>query len=283
MIGGQAVIEGVMFVSSQNVSLGVRAPNKKIVTEKYPRKPWLAALRKIPFVRGVIGFAEMLLLGIKYLNRSAELATGESEGSLSWIGIVGAIFGFILMVSVFKFLPFFTSHLLYSESAPRLAFTLTEGCLKLVLLLCYLALIGQMSDIERVFQYHGAEHKVIRAVEAGKALTVKNVAAASRLHPRCGTSFVIFVIAVSIIVYSFISLGNSYWAQFGLRLLLLPVVAAIAFELLYLTAKAPSWLEFLRLPGYGVQLLTTREPDHKQIEVAIASFKALGVTKEDLK
>ena len=273
VIGGQAVIEGVLFVSPTHISLGVQTP-KGIHTEVETRNrpAWLVFLTRIPFIRGMVSFFTMLIIGIKYLHKSSEFALDEKTNTSTPLLIVSGLVGIALGVLIFKFTPYGLASLLVDTPGP--GFALVEGLVKLLLLLSYLSVIGLLPDVRRLFGYHAAEHMVINCVEAGKKLTVENVAKASRLHPRCGTSFVIFVILVSIAMYSFITL-DSFIMRFVVRLLCLPLVAGIAYELLYASAHLAKYVPIVSWPGFGVQLLTTRKPNLGMIRVAIASYNAL--------
>jgi uncharacterized protein YqhQ len=295
LYGGQAVIEGVMFKSRSTLSMAVRKPDGTIHVESQPDTFKPNYFFRLPFVRGFVSLVRMSIIGSKMLHKSANIAvddeyeestdlddkTKSAKSSDGWgmilatvlIGMVSVAFA----LGVFKAIPFFSS--LFITDLLNLSETVAvifEGIIKFILLLLYVYLISFIPDIKRVFMYHGAEHKVIRAYEAGHELTVKNVAAASRFHPRCGTSFLVFVVGISIIVYSFVPIDIPLWLRFSMRLLLLPVVAGLSFEFIQFTAKVQDipWLSWIKLPGYGVQLLTTKEPTDDQIEVALASFDA---------
>jgi uncharacterized protein YqhQ len=299
LYGGQALIEGVMFKSKSTISMAVRKPDGTIHVESEADTFKPNYFFRLPFIRGFVSLVRMSIIGTKYLHKSADIATDDesktiSDGQLtdsktqtkveqskSWLMIattlvIGAL-SIALALGLFKALPFFTSIFLtdYFNVAESTA-VIFEGIIKFFILLLYIYLISFIPDIKRVFMYHGAEHKVIRAYEAGKELTIRNIAQASRFHPRCGTSFLVFVVGISIVVYSFIPLDIPLWLRFVMRLLLLPVVAGLSFEFIQFTAKVQNitWLSWLKLPGYGVQLLTTKEPTDDQIEVALASFEA---------
>ncbi len=208
--GGQAIIEGVMFKSASALSLAVRLPTGKIYTEskKYISITRRLCLHKIPFLRGIAVFVEMMYIGISYLNKSATLAVGEDDEdkkpkdetafSSFFMGLLlflSFLFSIVVALAAFKFLPLGVTSLIWDKTTTTpLLFTLTEGLIKICVFITYLYFIGKMKDVARVFEYHGAEHKVIRAFEAGDKLTVANVKRATRYHPRCGTSFVVFVI-----------------------------------------------------------------------------------------
>ena len=307
LYGGQAIIEGVMFKSASALSLAVRLPNGKIHTEAtaYSSATRRLHLHRVPIIRGISVFVEMFYIGISYLNKSAELALSELERgkkktvavakSAKYVAakssakdsgssffttvllVVSFLISTVLALLAFKFLPLELASLLWNRATVfPLFFTLTEGFIKLCVFVIYLYAISLMKDVHRVFQYHGAEHKVIRAFEAGKKLTIANVKAASRYHPRCGTSFVVFVILISVIVYSFLPLSLPLWNLFLIRIALLPLLAGISYEVLTLTAHIDekSFWSFMLKPGYFVQSLTTAEPTARQIEVSIAAFNA---------
>ncbi len=284
--GGQAIIEGVMFKSKRALSFAVRKPDGKIHVEAKADVFNPGYVLRLPFVRGFVSLIRMMIIGTKVLTRSSEIAMGDEQSSSAqkssvWLWVfTGLVFilSFALAMGIFKGIPFFSSVFVGSFFGfSNSLVLLIEGVIKLTVLLLYVYLISFMPDIKRVFMYHGAEHKVIRAYEAGKSIIVENVRRASRFHPRCGTSFLVFVIAISVVVYTVIPTDVPLWLRFVQRLLLLPVVAGLSFEFLQFTARVQeiSWLSWLKLPGYGVQLLTTREPTDDQIEVAIASFEAV--------
>ncbi len=281
--GGQAVIEGVMFASQKGVSLGVRKPDGSIHTESNHRTTLVKKLHlhKIPFVRGFVSLLDMLVLGTKMMNKSADIATNDtSENSSGFVNLMLFTLSFILSLIIaaglFKFLPLFGAEFFVGKDVYPLLFTTIEGLIKLGLFLLYIYVIRFIPDIYRVFQYHGAEHMVIRCFEAGKRLTVSSVLKCSRFHPRCGTSFLVFVIVISILLYTMIPLDMSLWVKFLYRLALLPVLAGVSFEVLQLIARlsAIPYFSWLNLPGYGVQALTTAPPDASQIAVSLASFQA---------
>jgi len=276
--GGQAVIEGVMMRGPSSRAVAVRLPEGGIavdekqvgsITKKYPFLKW-------PLLRGVVALVESLLIGIEALNYSASKALGEEE-ELSKTEIVLTIgFALALAVVLFVIVPTGAAHLLKNLFQSSLAQNLVEGALRLVVFLLYVVLIGRLEDIKRVFQYHGAEHKVINAYEAGHDLTVEKVQRFSTFHPRCGTSFLLIVLVLSIFLFA--SLGHQVlWWRITSRILLLPVLAGISYEALKLSAKyAENFLcRLLITPGRWLQALTTGEPDDSQVEVAISAFDAV--------
>ena len=276
--GGQAVIEGVMMRGPQYWAVAVRRPDRSIVVDK---KPLPAAGKRFflfrwPFGRGVYALAESLWLGIEALSFSAALAAGEEE-KLSGREIaltVAAALG--LAVFLFAVLPVWGARWLMAYAPGSLAQNLIEGFFRIAVFLAYVAAIGRLPDIKRVFAYHGAEHKVINAYEAGDGLTVESARRHSVLHPRCGTSFLLVVLVVSILFFSL--LGNQVlWWRILSRVLLLPVVAGISYEFIKFTAKHAQTRagRLLAAPGLWLQRLTTSEPEDEQLEVALSAFKAV--------
>ncbi len=280
-IGGQAVIEGVFMRNGEQVALAVRKPDGAIsvkssqqgsITQKYP-------FLKVPFIRGTVNLIESLAVGMKALTHSANLSAQSAEEELSpkemMITMISALFfGIALFVVIPMALTKFLSDLQGAW------FSLAEGGVRIVILLVYIMLMSRMPDIKRVFQYHGAEHKTISAHEAGEELTVDNISKYSPLHPRCGTSFIMFVMVTKIFIFSFID-SQIAWLDITLRVISLPLVAGIAYEFIRLSGKYANRSRIGRVlvaPGLWMQKLTTSEPDARQIEVAIAATQvALGV------
>ena len=270
-VGGQAVIEGVMMKAGSNIAVAVRTPSGEIKVKKEKLR-WKES--KIPFLRGVVNLFIMLYTGMKTLSFSADVASGgEGEvksSSLIISGVLALVFGLIL----FKFLPLGAASLIDNKfGLSSVWFNVVDGFIRFGIILIYIVLISQMKDVRRVFQYHGAEHKTVNCFEAGKELTVKNVQSFSTVHKRCGTTFVFLVVLISLFVFMLIPKSLGFTWLLGLRILLLPVIASISYEVLMLGAKV-ELLKPLILPGLLVQKLTTQEPDDKQVEVAIASLKA---------
>lgn len=286
-IGGQAVIEGVMMRSPEKTVMSVRSTDGNIVTEevKFPNLRKKYKILALPLIRGMIAFAESLVLGFKTISRSATLAGLEEETNGNKVAenlvlALSFVLGLGLSLALFVFIP--VGLRVGLESLFKFSFggfrTLFEGFVKICIFLLYMILISRMKDIERLFQYHGAEHKTIFCFEAGEVLTVDNVRKHSRFHPRCGTSFIFIVMIVSILFFSLFSgLPNGIYTV--LKVLLLPVVAGLSFEVTQLTAKYDNALtRALSAPGKWIQRISTNEPDDSQIEVAIASMKgALGM------
>lgn len=288
--GGQAVVEGVMFGGKHHYVTAIRRKDHSVEYFRLPRKvnPQLANLKKIPFLRGIIAIIEASANGSKHLNFSTERfdvdpkddhTIKEKEGSklsmylgVAVIGVISFLFGKF----AFTLIPVFLAELTRTIFPSDFAQVLVEGFFKLILLLCYIYFVSLTPLIKRVFQYHGAEHKVINTFESGVELTVENVQAHSRLHYRCGSSFILFTVIVGVFVYMLVP-TSPLWLRIVDRLALIPVVLGIAFEVLQLTNKLRDIpvLKYLGLPGLWLQLLTTKEPYNDQVEVAILSFKEL--------
>ncbi|EKN69851.1 hypothetical protein BABA_07841 [Neobacillus bataviensis LMG 21833] len=288
--GGQAVVEGVMFGGKHHYVTAVRRNDRSIEYFHLPRKanPALTGLKKIPFLRGIIAIIESSANGSKHLNFSTERydvdpkddeTIKEKEVSkltmylgVAAIGVLSFLFGKFAFTLIPVFLAVLTKPIFPSDFAQ----VLVEGFFKLLLLLTYIYFVSLTPLIKRVFQYHGAEHKVINTFEAGVELTVENVQAHSRLHYRCGSSFILFTVIVGVFVYMLVP-TSPLWLRVVDRLLLIPVVLGIAFEVLQITNKLRDIpvLKYLGIPGLWLQLLTTKEPNNDQVEVAILSFNEL--------
>ncbi|MFC5987775.1 DUF1385 domain-containing protein [Marinicrinis lubricantis] len=286
--GGQAVIEGVMFAGKTvNVTAVRRKSTQEIEFFDAPRsdKKWVAALKKIPFIRGIVAIIDSSAKGAQHLNFSAEVfaeeegepAEKKSRNSLSMIlgvAVVGVL-SFLFGKFVFTLVPTALEQLIFGQMFDHLFLhNLLEGLIKLILLLSYIYFISLTPLIKRLFQYHGAEHKVISCYESGQELTVENVQKFNTLHYRCGSSFMVFTVIVGVLIYSFFEYDN-IWDRMLDRILLLPVVIGVSFEVLRLTNSLRDIpvLKYLGYPGLWLQKLTTKEPDDSQVEVSIASFK----------
>lgn len=272
-IGGQAVVEGVMMLSDRKVAVAVRTKNGRITTKVERRRSFTKKYKNVPFVRGIFALVEMVFLGTKALMWSSQASGQEEEkisnAALAFTVVVSFLFGIGLFIAA----PFYLATLLTEQ---HFLFNVIDGVLRVLLFLLYLVLISHIHDVRRLFQYHGAEHMAIHCHEHGKQLTISNVRKFSTLHPRCGTAFLFFVLVVSILLFSFI-FSEQWFLKFSLRLLLIPVVAAISYELLKLSARYQRLRLFrlMILPGLWFQKITTQQPDQKQIEVAIASLKVV--------
>lgn len=273
--GGQAIIEGVMMKYKNKVAFAVRQPNGNISVKKQNLRKWSKTFPfvKWPFFRGFITLLDTLVLGIRALNWSANESSGEDEENLTgWQIFISLFISFAFSVLIFLILPLWLTHLTATKGV---LFNAIDGLLRVLIFVAYIVIIAQMADVKRVFQYHGAEHKTINAYEKGLKLTVKNVQKQTTLHNRCGTTFIIMVLIVSVIVFSAIVWEN-FWIKLLGRIILIPVISGIAFEMLRLGASSKSWLiRIFVVPGLWVQRLTTREPDDEQVEVAIKSLKAV--------
>jgi uncharacterized protein YqhQ len=295
VLGGQAVIEGVMMKGPLAYAVAVRKASGEIRVRDFPLVESAARKRiaNIPLLRGVATMAAMLAIGYRALQYSADEAMEDAEGASATakdaeaaksggLAMAGAMaMALLLGVGLFFLLPLYATHLL-AGLVPALrgsiAFNLADGAIRVLIFVLYIAGITRMKDIRRVFEYHGAEHKVINAYEAKADLTPETVRKYPRLHPRCGTSFLLFVMVISILVFSLIPRESSLLAKALLRLPLIPAIAGISYEVLRLSAKKTRspWFRALVAPGLWLQLLTTREPDLPQIEVAVASFRRVS-------
>ena len=283
-VGGQAVIEGVMMRGPKDVATAVRDPNGRIQVETHPvssiadRYPIL----KKPMLRGTVSLVESLVLGLRSLSYSAKMA-GDEDEQLTDKEMAGTIiFALVLASILFIAIPTGAAKFFHFITDDPVFLNLMEGFLRLAIFLAYIGGISRIKDIRRVFQYHGAEHKTIHCYEAGLPLTVANVQRFSRLHPRCGTNFLLIVMLVSIFVYAFLG-WPSLIERIVSRILLLPVVAGISYELIRFAGRTtnPVALKLIK-PGLWLQYLTTRPPQDDMVEVAIESLKAVLPAEEIL-
>ncbi len=271
-VGGQAIIEGVMMKGVDKVAAAVRT-KKGIKIEVFPfhsltKKNFLL---RLPFIRGVIFLGEMLVIGLKTLSWSANQQAGKDEQISSVEMTITMVISFVLGIGLFVGLPYFLSWLLAEQKT--VAFNVLDGIFRLAVFLGYLLLISMMKDVKRLFQYHGAEHKAVHCYEAKLPLIPKNVQKFSTIHPRCGTSLIVFVIAVSIVVFSLIQFDAWYWNVLS-RVIVIPLIAGISYELLKFTATSRFFLlRMIAAPGMWVQKITTKQPTDDQVEVAIAALK----------
>lgn len=277
MAGGQAILEGVMMRHGNKLAAAVRRPDKEIVfqereyiplTKRYKVLGWM-------FIRGTINLFEMMIIGIQCLMFSAEVALSEEEKKpQGWEMYVSFVISFAVAIFFFVVVPafFFTKVKIYIDSLILL--NILEGCVRLGIFLCFLSATLLMADMRRVYMYHGAEHKTVFAWEDGQDLTVENVKNYSTHHPRCGTSFIIFVMIISILVFSLLGRPD-FFHRVIYKILLMPVVAGISYEAIRFTGKHSRFklVQVLSWPGLALQRITTREPDDDQIEVAIAAMK----------
>ena len=269
-VGGQAVIDGVMMKYQDNIAVAVRKENGKIVVKK---EKLIFKESKIPFIRGIVNLFIMLYTGYKSLSYSGNVNLGKEEKFTFKEFFLTFIFALVFAILLFKFLPLLIANFLLKKFAfNNLYFSLIDGILKITLFVLYVYLMSLSKDIRTVFQYHGAEHKAVACHEANLKLNVKNVQKFSTLHKRCGTTFIFLVLLVSIIVYTFIPKDFNFLTKLGLRILLLPLIASLSYEILRLGARY-NFLKILIYPGLLIQKITTQPPTNKQVEVAIASIK----------
>lgn len=299
-IGGQAVMEGIMMRHKDKYAVAVRRPDKEIEikVEDYKCTFGKAGFLKWPIIRGVVSFVDGLVVGTKCLMYSAEIAGDEedekeaaknaalSEEELSakkakeakqfqWLLYITVAISIIFSVAAFMLLPYALASLLRKVGVSEFGVTVAEAFVKLALFLGYMFLISRMKDIQRTFMYHGAEHKCINCIEHGLPLTVENVRKSSRQHKRCGTSFLFFVLAISIILLLLIRV-ESPLMRVVVRIALLPVIAGISYEVLKLAGNSENALvNLLSKPGMAIQMMTTSEPDDDMIEVAIQAVEAV--------
>ncbi len=294
-IGGQAVIEGVMMRHGEDVAVAVRRPDGEIevAKSKYENITRKHKILGFPIIRGVVAFINSLVLGIRTLTYSATFyeddieneegitdrvvdETFKSKGE-SAVMVFTIVIALVIAVALFIILPYFISELIlkYTHITSATLLALIEGFVKLFIFIAYIAVISQMKDIKRTFMYHGAEHKCINCLEDGHVLTVNNVMRCSKVHRRCGTSFIVFVLVLSIILFIFIRV-DELWLRLVVRILLIPVIAGLSFEFIQWAGNSNSFLaKLLIAPGLWVQAMTTKEPTRDMVEVAIASVDAV--------
>jgi len=294
-VGGQAVLEGVMMKAPERMAIAVRRSDGTIeirskevtsIKDRYPLLKW-------PILRGIVNFAETMVLGVRSLMDSAELYGGEEVEEQykpsrfeAWISektgknVEDVMVAFALIMAIgfaillFVIMPAFLTSLLHRWIGSNMVMSLVEGFIRLATFLSYIAIISRLKDIKRVFQYHGAEHKTIHCYEHEEELTVENARKYTTLHPRCGTAFLLIVMVISIFVFSLLS-WNNLLVRILTKILLLPIVAGISYEIIkWAGASDSKWVGIIMYPGLILQKLTTREPDDGQLEVAIYSFKA---------
>lgn len=274
--GGQAVLEGVMMRGPSRLAIAVRRPDGEIairdqevksVMQRYP-------VLKLPILRGIVGLVETMSIGISALMYSASQAMPDEEQLSKKEMTLTSAAGFALAIGIFVVVPTLISHWLRGHMPPGSALVnVFEAVLRLGMFIGYLTAISAMKDIQRVYQYHGAEHKVINTYEAGDPLTVEHARRHSREHKRCGTSFLLYVVVISILLFSMVNV-TSVWLRIGTRLALMPLVAGVSYEVIRLMGRYDNKLTlFISRPGMWLQGLTTREPDDSQLEVAIAAFE----------
>ncbi len=289
-IGGQAVLEGVMMKNQEKYAVAVRKPNGEIEVELENCQGILhgSKVKEIPFIRGIFNFVDSLVLGMKCLNYSASFyEDGEDEkpdkaadkvsggrGEKLMTTLV-TIFSIVLAVGIFIVLPYYLASFFQGFVRNASLMAIIEGAIRIAIFILYVWGISLMKDIRRLYRYHGAEHKCINCIEKGRPLTVHNVMRSSRLHRRCGTSFIFFVLFVSIVLFFFIRVENPV-QRVVLRILLMPVVAGISYEIIRLAGRSENILvRIISAPGMLIQRMTTKEPDREMAEVAIAAVEAV--------
>jgi uncharacterized protein YqhQ len=273
--GGQAVLEGVMMRGVRQATVAVRQPTGGIAYKHFPldtqrRAKW----EKVPFVRGVVLLWDMLNLGVRALNFSASASTGEDEETVAQASKGSLVVALAIAIGFFFLLPMVLANVVASYGLSLFWRELIEGVLRFGFILAYIVGISFLPDIQRVFAYHGAEHKTVNAYEAGKPLTVEQVRPFSVIHPRCGTSFLLVVAIISVVVFLFLG-GMPFWVRLASRVVLVPVIAAVGYEILRLSAAHSHrpWVQVIMAPTLAFQRLTTREPDDSMIATAIAALQ----------
>lgn len=290
-LGGQAVIEGVMMKGKDSYSVAVRKPDQKIEVklEQYKSVGDKVKFCKLPFIRGIVNFAESLFVGMKTLTYSSSFYEEEEEETKAdkvfedifkekaesvIIGLT-VLVSVIVAIALFMMLPAVLAEFLGKWVESRVLLSIIEGFIRLIIFIIYVLLISQMEDIKRIFMYHGAEHKTINCYESGEDLTPENVSKHSRYHKRCGTSFLFVVMVVSIFAFMFITV-DKMWLRLVLRLVLIPLIAGVSYEFIRLAGRSDNaFLTILSLPGMWIQKLTTKEPVEEMIQVAIISVESV--------
>lgn len=300
-IGGQAVLEGVMMKKGDLYAVTVRKPDGELVidTEEFHGVMHGNKIKTVPFIRGIFNFVDSLILGSRTLTYSASFMEDETVKETTmdkWmkkvfkdkvdsvINAVTVVLSIILAIGIFMVLPYFISSYLNSFVRSTGVLALIEGIIRLTIFVGYVVLISAMKDIKRVYMYHGAEHKCINCLERGRPLTVKNAMSSSRLHKRCGTSFMLFVMFVSIVLFMFIKVEDPLM-RVAVRILLVPVIAGISYEIIRIAGNNSNniLVKIISAPGMWLQTLTTKEPTEDMVEVAIQSVEAVFDWKEYLK
>ncbi|MCX7748919.1 MAG: DUF1385 domain-containing protein [Clostridia bacterium] len=301
-IGGEALIEGVMMRGPDDIAIAIRKSDGEIIIDKKPLQTLAKKYKifKLPILRGAVGIFESMIIGIRSLMYSADFVDLEDDGEgepskldrfldrvfgdkIKDVVVYFSVFiSLIFSVGVFFLLPYFAAKLFNLDTnipAQRIYFNLIEGVVRVALFIAYIVLISGLKDVRRVFEYHGAEHKTIHCYENEVELTVENVKMYTTRHPRCGTAFLFVVMIISILVFSLIFTEQA-WMGILLRLVLIPLVAGISYEIIKFAGRSDSWImSVVSWPGLALQRFTTREPDDSQIEVAIAALK--NVLTED--
>lgn len=280
-VGGQAVMEGIMMRNGDKYAVAVRKPDKEIDVQVFPCKDYVKnkKLKEIPFLRGVFNFVDSLYLGMNSLLHSAEFMEDEEEkidlekekAMMGWTVVLAVL----MSIGLFFVLPYLISLVFQSFIQSRFVITLLEGLVRLAIFIGYVSLVALMPEIKRTYMYHGAEHKCINCIEHGLELNVENVRKSSKEHKRCGTSFLFLVILISIIFFMFIEVDSGI-LKLVIRLLLIPVIAGVSYEVIRLAGRYDNWLiNVISAPGLFMQRITTLEPEDDMIEVGIAAVEAV--------
>lgn len=299
-VGGQAVFEGVMMRTPNAVSISVRDPKKQIQNMSFPYKTLTQRYKflNLPILRGMINLVEMTKLGTKAINYSVDIGLDEESQENaskfekilhSTLQIFSVIFSFVFAMFLFKYIPLLSSEILsnnfVSVSENYVLFNFIDSVVKISIFALYVTLLTLSSSLRRVFQFHGAEHMAVHAYEKDLDLTVKNVQNQTTLHPRCGTSFLVFVFLFSVLFYTFIPKNPSFWVNLGSRILALPLLVGFSYEILKLAGKySHTWMfKLISVPGLAFQRLTTKQPDASQVEVAIHALDQAFKIEENAK
>ena len=292
-IGGQAVIEGIMMMNRNDYAVAVRKPDQEIEVkrDRYISITQKVKLFSLPFVRGVFRFADSKIVGMKTLTYSASFFEDDEDSEPGKIEqflnrVLGEklesalmalvmVLSFVMAIGIFMLLPLFIAGLFSSVIESERLMAVLEGIIRILIFIAYIKLVSRMEDIRRTFMYHGAEHKCINCVEHGLPLTVENVRNSSKEHKRCGTSFILIVMVISILFFMVVRVDN-VWMRFASRIVLVPVIAGVSYEILQLAGRSNSrFMDLVSRPGMWMQGLTTKEPDDSMIEVAIAATEAV--------
>ncbi len=283
--GGQAVIEGVMIRGQNNVTTSVRNPQGKIQTRVKPIGDiFTGKPRRFPLIRGILALAETLYLGMDSLSYSASVSDGESDEEISKLSIASMIgFSVLIAIALFFLLPLIASKPFEGLFGSDIISNVVEGVLRLVIFVLYIFGIGLMSDIRRVYMYHGAEHMTVHAMEKGDPLVVAEIRKYPTAHPRCGTAFLLTVMIIAIIVFTLVP-RDPFWMVIISRIVLIPVIASLSYEVIRLSGKYSQnfMVSLIMAPSLWLQKLTTRQPDDAQIEVAISAMTAAVEADKDL-
>lgn len=292
-IGGQAVIEGIMMMNRNDYAVAVRKPDQEIEVkrDRYVSITQKVRLFSLPFIRGVFRFADSMIIGMKTLTYSASFFEDDEDSEPGRIEqflsrILGEklesalmafvmVLSFIMAIGIFMLLPLFIAGLFSNVIESERLMAVLEGVIRILIFIAYIKIVSRMEDIKRTFMYHGAEHKCINCVEHGLPLTVENVRNSSKEHKRCGTSFILIVMVISILFFMVVRVDN-VWMRFASRIVLVPVIAGVSYEILQLAGRSNSkFMDLVSRPGMWMQGLTTKEPDDSMIEVAIAATEAV--------